>query len=1535
MKNIKVEFLLKQISKNLNFRFLRALTICVASYICIPVFLHAQEATVTKLQEELGHVKIHVEAPTNVLQGAWYVDVVVKISNVEYKRFFPASNIVDHEYDVYFNNSLADNSKLKVVVEYYYNNGWGGRAYYGSTESNQIVLNQNITLHASYGTKTGRVELDWGTPLEHTGVTGYTISRIRGDDPEIEIGSTDLREKTSFIDNEVIPGYHYIYKVTATGNPSYSRTGVGWSKPNGLISGYIKTPLNIAVGGVTIRAERQNVTDTIQSVYEAISSAKDGRYDIRNIYYGTEGDNFKVTPILVNHKFDPDTLTRFLDESIHEQSEVNFTDTTSLTVSGVVLQNGCPVEGVSVMAEGETMPYTTKSDGSYNLVVSQPGRYTIKASKKGHGFLETYNNVEILKNTSGLDFTDTSKVFLSGYFTASCNTYIGTATLRIFTDGACIDTTVVTNGSAYYELSLPTNKYNIELLYFESSNQSVLDSNDVKNYFNDIATIDLDSETVNDSASYNFTYRLPSSISVTFLDESKTCDGTTMVMKQNKTYDVVFKVEEVYNGNKCAVDTGFIVIEEELTSDQMIIDTIYFGGSVIDTMHMKTGIPNIISPYLNKFRATAHVGKNVSNVIDEDMLIVGHRPRTATFTTVSPSLPFLILHDPPGDGSFSFFEESTTYTNSFCISGSLEISAGVSAEVKAGLKLLKGQFVYSETEFALTISQSFGISIGMNSESTWDTEFSIAKGYSTSSDDGIVGEDGDLYVGGALNIIYAVTDVIEYDFDACETKLYQTLAIEPDGFATTFIYTENHITDVLIPSLEYISDLSPVTEKLKYDKQINEWKQVVENNHKNIEEALFKENISFSGGVEYTSSAEGSSTFTQAISTSLTIDHRTEVNVEFEESGSGATIGAELGMTIETGLSYAGSESKSTSTGFTLTDDDDGDYQSVDILIDQVYGTPAFNVVAGTTSCPWEDSTQAREGVRLRANKYYETLADPDGEAVFVLELANTSESNEDNTYNLIFDATSNPFGALITIGGSPVIGNIPTPYDIPAGESVMATVTVKKAPHGNVFNNLRFILESDCDGSISDEILINVEFETNCGDIVLTPEQPQPLINSTTSNNININVSDYTKDNLTSITIERRIAYDGWETIHILTGDAIEETSTDITVSFDNVPDGIYFVRAVANCSDASVISDDIEVIKDKLAPIATMVNPLDFGTLEPGDVIYALFNEDIQTMEPSDISILNRTTGNTVSFQYGVTYKKLILLPDMAHINDGDTLEVAITNIKDVYGNSTEEDSGPSWSFAIPDVEGVFNDPNLDIDRDGVIDANDICVFQYNPGQEDMDTDGIGDACDDDIDGDGILNTNDNCSITANAAQSDDDGDGIGNNCDDDVDGDGVVNDEDNCSTSSNINQADTDIDGIGDVCDDDIDGDGINNTADNCIYTPNVDQADANSNGIGDACEEASNRIKENQGYLTKLEVYPNPFADMLTFEIRSSKATNGILEVLDVTGKYTHISQNVSLLAGENRITIDTNELIPGIYVYKLKFNDNIYVNRVVK
>jgi len=142
-------------------------------------------------------------------------------------------------------------------------------------------------------------------------------------------------------------------------------------------------------------------------------------------------------------------------------------------------------------------------------------------------------------------------------------------------------------------------------------------------------------------------------------------------------------------------------------------------------------------------------------------------------------------------------------------------------------------------------------------------------------------------------------------------------------------------------------------------------------------------------------------------------------------------------------------------------------------------------------------------------------------------------------------------------------------------------------------------------------------------------------------------------------------------------------------------------------------------------------------------------------------------------------------------------------------------------------------------DTDGDGVPDIGDNCPTTFNPNQNDLDEDRVGDLCDPDIDGDNILNSPDNCPTVSNENQIDSNNNGIGDACEGDQDGDGIKDSEDNCPTTPNNPNTDSDGNNIGDACQDS-DSDGILDTADNCPMNGNPSQADQDQDGVGDVCD-----------------------------------------------------------------------------------------------
>ena len=249
-----------------------------------------------------------------------------------------------------------------------------------------------------------------------------------------------------------------------------------------------------------------------------------------------------------------------------------------------------------------------------------------------------------------------------------------------------------------------------------------------------------------------------------------------------------------------------------------------------------------------------------------------------------------------------------------------------------------------------------------------------------------------------------------------------------------------------------------------------------------------------------------------------------------------------------------------------------------------------------------------------------------------------------------------------------------------------------------------------------------------------------------------------------------------------------------------------------VTDTESQLIATKSTEYIKDTFYPNSyySSSNIQEQGTSNLDDIVIAVVVEGQDVNGTYDLDIENVESSNFANSAISMNGNIETENFDITNINfysiDDGYLKTILT-ITDFVGNVGE----PEITYYYKEDGTIYYVGNsiIDTDEDGHGDFRDNCPLIANTDQSDIDSDGIGDVCDEDMDGDTILNTEDNCQTTPNTDQSDIDSDGIGDVCDEDMDGDTILNTEDNCQTTSNTDQSDIDSDGIGDVCDEDMDG------------------------------------------------------------------------------------------------------------------------------
>ncbi|RYZ30649.1 MAG: hypothetical protein EOO10_02080 [Chitinophagaceae bacterium] len=1132
--------------------------------------------------------------------------------------------------------------------------------------------------------------------------------------------STDFYSLPTSNPQEVM---YYRRKATpcGTSTPTNSVKITTWKQGNpnldGFISGQVTSTNGSGVGGITITVQKKVslLGSPITKTYTTITSG-DGKYEIPYIFYGDKdnGDplsvQFTITPSKENHRFNvknsTDTVaTTTLSSITPQRTNIDFTDNTVYAVTGFVTQvcAGCEVgfttayvDSVRITAArqpgglGTALSYTGDGGfGKYGVTLTDPGNYKLTPVYLNHTFTPAEQNITVTNgDINNVNFVDNTVRTISGVFRAGGNQIIGTATLE-FTDtvkpGPKFKKQVTTAADGSYTISLPARSYMMRVLSFNpNSAGSDIPQGDLFTFFNVIRKDSTISNLDSFNKTLNLVYHRKPVLQIINLPD--TSCGAYVVFQQGKRRSFTVNVWEgdPSHNVKLASDSADSIKLTLVTSVQGddLNDSLRFNViKGVSNITLLPGYPNTVTAYRKFFSVifTDRYGRRADD-INRQTVVLGVKSDPGTFATVSPEIPLLILHDPPGDLSSSSWEQNQTAETAMRFSTLKNETYNGWIEAKLGVSLTLGLGVMYDTKFWASINANFGVSKTINEANEAIISVSNSQSFSTSDNSAITGDQGDVYVGAALNLLYSVGHELKY-MNGCTLGVEDRLMIADSGFATKYVYSESHIVNTEIPRLQLLANGTTGAQKANFENQINVWRQVLANNAANKAKAVFDKNISFDGvSGPITESTTASSTKSQTIEFNLEVNTQIAIQLGLEIAGSGVSGGVNIGFKMETGESKTTTATKSTTVSYTIDDDDPGDNFTVDIKKDPVYGTPVFVLVAGSASCPDEPIAQKRDNAQLLAPNPVQRNIPPTDEAIYELQIGNTSESMEPRTYLLSFDQSSNPFpAATITINGSPAIG-VPVPIPVSYGDPVSVTVGVKRNQSGNLFSyeGLRFVLTDACGGSLYKVATVSAYFATPCSGINITSPTNTWQITGTNNNSLPVQLGGYNTANLQSISLEHSKANNNvWVTDTTVFAAQITGSITPVTFKTHALTDGAYDLRAKVTCSNGITYSQRITGTLDRTPPLV-------FGNPEPtddnytaGDLIAYTYSENIETLNLNTKVELRRMSNNAIIPIGASGYMNKIMIVPTTSISSftGDTMRLIMHHIADAYGNARAE--------------------------------------------------------------------------------------------------------------------------------------------------------------------------------------------------------------------------------------------------------------------
>ncbi len=993
--------------------------------------------------------------------------------------------------------------------------------------------------------------------------------------------------------------------------------------------------------------------------------------------HGTDWSPFAAHQVAEPHIFTPSTRQVTLNPSVTSVDQVDFTDRSTIPVSGFVRYKNtdCFAKNVEILVNGESFKPKIVSDSTGKFVIDfDPGvTATLTPKFEDHVFVPAIWNITNLSSpTAGIIFNDITTRKVSGQVAGGlCKKSIITAPPGSGQGTFCVVKVRSTDGCLERQITIDNQEGNYEfdnLPPLEAITVAVVEHSDpvIKTAFQVLggSTVNLSKrDTVQD-----FTYFAPPQVEiVSGLDPfSPSCNK--IVLNQEDHVELVIRMKEQYvpNGGDdgvCYLDTASYRIINGFSNE--VLDTTMSGGSL--TYKFNVGSPNPTPPFLKTLQILGTSSGGVEGNLTRQGIVTGIRNKLNTYTTLLPEIPTLILRDPPGDGSSSFLEKNEKVCKKTVIVNEFETGLGADLEIELApsqtLVLAPLGIGTIETIDAdVLLNTEAQVTYKRVSNNSFETCVSFSTKVSTNDGELVVGgaQGGDVYLGEALNIIFGLADKVSFNDTICEAEATVVLNVEPGDFATTFVYSEFNIRNNVLRYLDILASNPDAdsADVARYIESKMRWEAILDRNAMLKDSSEVIRNLSFDAGATYEYSETSDTTSNSTIENSVNSEFKISTGFGFHISEAGFKGNVKFITNTSNSFNGESGTANGVQTGYTLSDNDPGDAFTVDVGMDSVYKTPVFKLKAGQSSCPWESGTANREGPNMELAPGSQFVASnvPGNEAaVFQMKLGNLSASNEDWTYGFTSIAANNPNGAIIKLNGQPL--NYLQKFIIPYGSSQMVTLTVERGPIEYDYDSLLVAEVSECeyerdlalslpfagDPKFFSPIYIGVHFIRPCSEVnINVPEQdwvifPDPLtVGPDDVRRITVSGYDTTETSFQLVRMQYRRSdgdgawinipgisdrynrnWDGYNALPDPKPPLLQPNFTQFFWETTGLSDGPYEIRAVAICSgDATDRPGYSQIIKgriDREPPSLVGVPQPSDGVYQVGDEISFTFNQDV----------------------------------------------------------------------------------------------------------------------------------------------------------------------------------------------------------------------------------------------------------------------------------------------------------------------------------